>query len=138
MRSFDRRARCWLGMALLASAIAGCQYASSYEVRGTIRSSATGAPLGGVRVVLRTPAGRWIDKSGEKELVGPDDEPVVTADDGSFTFRFRADDALAEDWRLLMSREDYQEESCGIPMIAGARSDSGTTRIFVFAYMKPD
>src|SRR4051794_11974110 len=122
MRSFHRRALCWFGMALLASATAGCQYSYPYEVRGTVRSSATGAPLSGVRVVLRTPAGRWVERGGERQMVGRDGEPVVTADDGSFTFQFRADDVLADDWQLLASRPDHQEESYIIPMVAGDRS----------------
>ncbi len=139
MRCTPRMIVCILGVGLVALALSGCQKRYPVEVRGIVRSSTDGSPMSGVRVILLTPGTRWIGKDGTKEPIFGEDHPTITGDDGSFVFKFEADWGPGEQWELALSRDGYEDESVMMPLSQDTRtsSQSGTWRMFVFAYMRP-
>ncbi len=139
MRFAPRAIICMLGVGLVVPALSGCQNWYPVEVRGVVRSSADGSPMGGVRVILLTPGARWISNDGTVVRVRGENDPTITGDDGSFVFKFEADWGPGTRWELALSRDGYEGESVMMPLSQDPRtsSHSGSWRIFVFAYMRP-
>jgi hypothetical protein len=110
---------CSVAVLIVAISLPGCQRAFPVELHGSIRSSADGAPLRGVRVEL---------------LRGVN--PVYSEPDGSFVFKFKDDWLPGEKWQLSLSQEDFNDETVMMRMSNGPDT-RGTTQVFVFVYMRP-
>jgi hypothetical protein len=116
-----------VGGIFIACCLPGCQFAYDYEVRGTIKDSASGAPLAGVDVAL--------EASGLLERP----TPTVTGNDGSFSLRFRVSDGeFVPDrlprWSLTLAKEGYSEEV--IDVSPSEEPKSPKSKVVVLAYMR--
>lgn len=126
-----------LGVALamtgasLTLAMPGCSVRFELEIEGTIRDSADGKPLAGVRVVL--------DARGA--LGWP--ESLTTNKDGEFTAAFQvpADkfsqvhDGLPK-WQLLLSKKGFHDDAINVSLRRAPDFRKEHPSMIVIAYMR--